>query len=326
MSSKKMLNRDFEKQEQTLRANLLEQAKIAIDLRNKEREFHGVEREFRYHQAQMMVDYEKTKDLKHPRDKGNSREVLLRTFLKNSGFLPKKYEVSDRSIRVVSTTGHISKEIDIAIYNSTEMISLMNRQDIYEVYPVETVYGVIQVKSNLTKKELRSGLDNLRSFKRLKNNTDNSHGFGLLFAYCSDMKWDDIIKELKVFAEQNPREYLPNLVFILGIGFFRWGEDGIKSVCLNKDIEEIYNISVYGYPDRQQISLYEFHNLLLTLLRSTETYPANLYEYYSLPFTTEEFSYKFTYGPFAEIYHCAKHGSFTKKNVIGSCGKSLQIL
>jgi len=55
----------------------------------------------------MIVEYEKTKDLKHPRDKGNSREVLLRKFLKESGFLPKKYEVSDRSIRVASTTGHI---------------------------------------------------------------------------------------------------------------------------------------------------------------------------------------------------------------------------
>lgn len=312
---------DFEKEEESLRSYLVEQAKLAIELRNKDREFHGVEREFSYHQAQMIVDYEKTKDLKHPRDKGNSREVLLRKFLKESGFLPKKYEVSDRSIRVASTTGHITKEIDIALYDSSEMISLMNRQDIYEVYPVETVYGVIQVKSNLTKKELISGLDNLRSFKKLKKNINDSHGFALLFAYCSDMKWLDIVRELETFAENNPREYLPNLIFILGRGYFRWGERGVNSVCLNEDIEKISEISISGFPDRQQRGLYEFHNLLLTLLRSTKAHQANLYEYFSLPFTTGEFSYKFTLGEFAETYHCLEHGNFTKKMTLGAVEK-----
>ncbi|WP_336030962.1 DUF6602 domain-containing protein [Acinetobacter pittii] len=305
--------KNFELDEQNLRDSLVEQAKIAISLRNKEREFHGVEREFRYHQAQMIIDYEKTKDLKHPRDKGTSREVLLRNFLEKSGFLPKKYAISDRSIRVASTSGHISKEIDIALYDSNEMISLMNRQDIYEVYPVESVYGVIQVKSNLTKKELKSGLDNIRSFKQLKNNNGESKGFGILFAYCSDMKWEEIIKELKDFAKLNSRAYLPNLVFILGRGYFRWGDGNLKVLCLNEDIEKISEITVYGFPDREQMSLYEFHNLLLTMLRSTKVYGASLYQYHSLPFTSGEFSYKFTYGPFSEIYKCTEHGTFTKK-------------
>ncbi|TOJ74704.1 DUF6602 domain-containing protein, partial [Vibrio parahaemolyticus] len=68
------------------------------------------------------------------------------------------------------------------LYDEDELITLMNRNNVYEVYPVENTYGVIQVKSKLTTKELKSGLDNLRSYKKL-----NPQGFGILFSYCSDM-------------------------------------------------------------------------------------------------------------------------------------------
>ena len=78
---------------------------------------------------------------------------------------------------MVSPTGHISNEIDVAFYDPTDSLTLMKRQDVYEVYPVESVYGVIYVKSILTKKELQSGLKNLASFKKLDRPARFNAGF-----------------------------------------------------------------------------------------------------------------------------------------------------
>ncbi|MBB1439584.1 hypothetical protein H5202_13040, partial [Shewanella sp. SG41-4] len=128
---------DFEEKEKKLRERFLDQANRAIALRNKDREFHGLEREFLYQQAQMTVDYERSKDIHHARDVGNVRETILRDFLSNNGCLPKKYSVSATSVRVASPSGHLSREMDIVLYDSDELITLMNRRDMYEVYPVE---------------------------------------------------------------------------------------------------------------------------------------------------------------------------------------------
>jgi hypothetical protein len=61
----------------------------AIALRTKDREFHGLEREFRYYQEQMIADYDRSKDIKHPRDVGDAREEILRKFLTGSGLVPR---------------------------------------------------------------------------------------------------------------------------------------------------------------------------------------------------------------------------------------------
>jgi len=305
----------FEEKEANIRKSLVETAERAIALRNKDREFHGLEREFNYHQAQMIVDYERTKDIKHPRDLGNARETLLRNFLINSGYLPKKYSVSDLSVRVASETGHISNEIDIAIYDSEELITLMKRQDVYEVYPIESVYGVIQVKSNLTKKELRSGFKNLESFKKLKDSSavSKNNKFALLFSYCSDMEWLDIVKEIEDFSKENPKSVYPNAIFILDRGFFIFGEEDGKGAITNADIQALQKVSLRGFPDRQQLNLYQFQTILLELLRSANVSAANLGSYFRLPLVTEEESYQFTLGSFAEVGQCEKHGDFAKK-------------
>jgi hypothetical protein len=65
-----------------------EEAQRLVKLRSKDREFHGLEREFLYAQAEMFQQYEKSKDIKHLRDVGNTREAILCRFLETSGYLP----------------------------------------------------------------------------------------------------------------------------------------------------------------------------------------------------------------------------------------------
>ena len=71
------------------------------------------------------VEVEKSKDIKHPRDVGNAREAILGRFLDSSGYLPKKYSVSNTSVRVASTEGFISREIDILLFDAETSVVLM---------------------------------------------------------------------------------------------------------------------------------------------------------------------------------------------------------
>ncbi|MBB1440901.1 hypothetical protein H5202_20020, partial [Shewanella sp. SG41-4] len=211
------------------------------------------------------------------------------------------------SVRVASPSGHLSREMDIVLYDSDELITLMNRRDMYEVYPVENTYGVIQVKSNLTTQELKSGLENLKSYKKL-----NPNGFTILFAYSSDMNWDLIVKHLKKYANDNPTEYYPNFVFILNRGFFAFGTVE-KASFINSEISTLTDVTVHGYPDRQQQNLYQFQLMLLELCRLGCTGTVKLQDYFSLPLVSGDSSYKFYQGSFAEIGNCSAHGDFPRK-------------
>ncbi|EKB21245.1 hypothetical protein HMPREF1170_02788 [Aeromonas veronii AMC35] len=298
---------NFEEKENRLRGNIIDWAKRAIALRSKDREFHGLEREFYNFQAKMILEYNYTKDIKHPRDVGNARETILRDFLQN-GCLPKKYSVSTTSVRVASPSGHLSHEMDIVLYDEDELITLMNRNNVYEVYPVENTYGVIQVKSKLTTKELKSGVENIISYKKL-----NPKGFGILFSYCSDMNWDLIVKHLKNYANTNKSEHLPNFVFILDRGFFAFGSGG-KAVFQSDQLATLdENIDIHGYPDRQQQNLYQFQLMLLQLCRSSQTSIPMMENYFSLPLISGDQSYHFVHGSIAEFGVCEKHGDFARK-------------
>jgi hypothetical protein len=316
---------DWEAKEVRWKAILVDRAKRAVALRSEDREFHGLEREFHNHQAQMLLDYEKTKDLKHPRDLGDSREQILRRFLALGGCLPGRYAVSDRSVRVVSTSGHMSREIDIALYDRLDAITLMNREDIYQALPLENVYGVIQVKSRLNAATIKDGLKNLASFKSLSRQAvptpkfgtfmgpkKSERGFGLLFAYDSDLSLVDIMAEVKKFAAtRQPRDWA-NLVFVLNKGFVFHGE--ANTVCYtNEAIEKIQSLQMQGRPDRDSTGLYSFYSLLLELLRGTETSRADVDAYLRLPMVAGDYSYRFIMGMFREFGVCPEHGDYGRK-------------
>lgn len=291
---------------------MLERSERAIKLRSRDREFHGLNREFRYAQAQLTSDYLKSKDVKHPRDVGTIREVLLRRFLSDSGYLPRRYAVSHTSFRAVSTSGHASNELDIALLDPLDSIRLMARADVYEVFPVESVYGAIQVKSRLSETGLASALDNIASFKRLSRaEPRGNHGFGVIFCYETEMAWLDIVAKLEDFIAVNPPTVWPNAIFILNVGFFIVGSSS-SGHFLNCDFEGIKEPTVHGRPDQGDL-LFTMHSMLLEMLRTNGTIPPPFNAYFALPLVAEEQSYHFTLGEFAEVGSCETHGDFSRK-------------
>lgn len=314
---------DFASREARTKEWLSNQALRANKLRSKDKEFHGLEREFINLQSKMLCDFEISKDIKHPRDVGTVREVLLRAFFLENKLLPRRYAVSNTSVRVASTSGHLSNEIDILFYNAFDSFTLMQRQDVYEVLPVEYCYGAIQVKSKLSKKELKSGIDNIASFKRLQRlNASQSYlvrqgdkiqneGFGVIFAYDTDMDWADIVAELSFHAQTYDKSVLPNAVFILSKGYFLFGGDNFGSVY-NSDIKGFDKIQIYGFPDRQGCCLYQLYDITFGLLSRTRTQEAFPHQYFRLPLTAGDYSYQYNFGNFAEFGQCEEHGDYAR--------------
>jgi hypothetical protein len=295
---------------------ILGKVKEVSALRSKDREFHGLEREFIYHQDRILKEYEESKDLKHPRDIGTAREVILRSFLQTSGYMPRKYGISETSARVISPSGHSSNEIDILIYDAANSISLMSRQGIYEAYPIECVYGVIQVKSKLTKNEIKNGLKNISSFKSLRPPHDaalnDKGGFGLLFAYDSDMEWIEIVKEIESYAKVTANNSWCNAIYILNKGCIFHGTDTLIAYG-NSEIEKIIDLQMHGMPDHWGSCLYHLYSTLRQLLDGTKTKIADVDSYFRLPLVSGIYSYKFASGFVSELATCEKHGSFQKK-------------
>ncbi|MFN3769387.1 MAG: DUF6602 domain-containing protein [Ectopseudomonas guguanensis] len=302
---------------------LTSQTTRAIKLRSKDKEFHGLERELVNLQAKMLRDYEISKDIKHPRDVGNVRETLLRNFFIETRLLPRKFSVSETSIRAASTSGHLSNELDILFYDALDSFTLMQRHDVYEVLPVEYCYGAIQVKSKLTKAELKSAFNNIASFKRLKRMQDNRpvvtfgneriehNGFGIIFAYDTDLDWITIAREFESHANSYERNALPNALFILSKGFFMYGNEQFSSI-FNSHIESHETLKVSGHPDHQGYCLYQLYETVFSLLRCTRLQSAHPKNYFRLPLTAGKYSYEYSFGGFAEFGKCEEHGDFSR--------------
>lgn len=80
-NAEKVERAEFAARERRLKERMKDQSERASALRSKDREFHGLEREFLQLQDQMIFDYHRSKDIKHPRDVGTAREEILRRFL-----------------------------------------------------------------------------------------------------------------------------------------------------------------------------------------------------------------------------------------------------
>ncbi len=200
----------------------------------------------------------------------------------------------------------------------------MRRDAGYEVLPVESVYGVIQVQSRLNKNEIREGLENIASFNTLEkpeepktwfvvvDENKSSQGFGVLFAYDTDLEWGDIINEIDSFAQANPNDTWCNGIYILKKGFFLHG-DGRVEYKVNFHLHRVTTLQMHGHPDRLGLCLYDFFASLLLLLKTTEVSPPNIDRYFRLPFISGKRSYEFSLGMYAEIGRCPEHGDFARK-------------
>jgi hypothetical protein len=104
---------------------------------------------------------------------GAIRENIIGRFLRP--YLPDCYSIGTGQI--FDSTDAMSRQIDVILYDQLFSTVLFKGDDIL-LLPYESVYGTIEVKSNLSSTELKTAIDNIASVRAL-NRADSNITFVL---------------------------------------------------------------------------------------------------------------------------------------------------
>ncbi|WP_268544035.1 DUF6602 domain-containing protein [Candidatus Nitrosotenuis cloacae] len=98
----------------------------------------------------------------HPGLKGKANEESFRVFLRK--YLPKSLDISTGT--VVDSDKNVSRELDLIISDAAKTPIFYENNDI-RVIPIECVYSVIEIKSNLDSDALDKIFENMLSVRKL---------------------------------------------------------------------------------------------------------------------------------------------------------------
>lgn len=290
-------------------------------LRSKERSFTGIADHFRIKQRGLLLHYEASAAIDHNGDKGTAREYFIKEFL-GGKYVPPRYGVSEGSSHVISSDGGQSMQIDIVLYDAANVARLLDVGGT-QFFPLESVFGVLQVKSNLSSTAIVvDALENLASFKRLRlPGMWPGVGFSVLFAYGATLKDTTLVEAVESWQAVNPRSTWPNLIVVLDQGLVLQ-TDGKKSVFKNAAIQSLSSPSVVFGHDRD--ALLRFYLLLIDLLTTTELPPLQLASYVDLPEKVDGHSVQFHLAPKLQIHDCLKHGPALRQLREGAASEIVQ--
>lgn len=222
----------------------------------------------------MTLDFsEVTSRINHNGEKGTARENVLQNYLRN--YIPDKYNFSKGTI--IDCNDNQSRQVDIIIHDKYTTPCLID-MDSTKVIPVESVYAVIEVKSTLTKEELRKSIENINSVKQLKKNTIVGVSYptaGLVFAYDSDASLDSIYKNVVELSAGIEPENRVSCVCVLNKGIIILADKhGLNKVSLLPNVE-----TVYAMMKNEEDSLLLFYLILIQLLTQIQVYPPDMVKY-----------------------------------------------
>jgi|ERR1017187_2279239 hypothetical protein len=106
--------------------------------------------------------YEKAKSFAQRGDRGAFREAVIQDFLRP--FLPPRFGLGTGE--VFAHDGNQSNQMDVVIFDAI-FSTVLFRNGPVSLFPAESVYGSIEVKSNLTTAELESACANAASLRQL---------------------------------------------------------------------------------------------------------------------------------------------------------------
>ncbi len=207
----------------------------------------------------------------HSGDKGENREEFLIEFLREH--LPKRYGVTKGE--VITKEGLRSHAIDIIIYDAINCPILYAGKT--SILPIEGVYGIIEVKSSLSKSEFDDASEKITAFKKLAPRDLGlimtreyitphraSRPFGIVFGFkLSDNSLDSLKNNFDAHSKAvHDVNYFCNLVCVLGSGLLRYENvnltKGEKNLLL--DTDEFVNLVLTAH---KKISNAEEHDEIL---------------------------------------------------------------
>lgn len=197
--------------------------------------------------ARIASEIEDSNLFTHMGDRGSVRERIVARFLRP--FLPPCYGLD--SGEVFSGDGVQSAQIDIVIYDAI-FSTILFRGEEKCLFPAESVFGSLEVKSTLNGNELKTSIENIASLKRLvradsdmadlspllRLNVGGGLTFtpgkmnpylGYIFGY-QGISPETVTLQLNERVVMNPaqKDQLPDIIFVLHPGYMvmRVGDDG----------------------------------------------------------------------------------------------------
>lgn len=250
--------------------------------------------------AKMKGDFNISAQFQHHGNRGSYREDSLKNFLTN-GKLPDIFGIA--SGEIISQYSQVSKQMDAIIYDKSKSI-IFESSESTKIFPIESVLGIIEVKSQLSKTKLIEGLENIKSLKTLhapqlitKSYGDrvrigyyNNPPFGVIFAYSlSNNSLESLRKNLQEWCESNPPDVWPNFICILDEGTINF-KNGLNDVLISSDIKKKSDIIAIRYKEN---SLFEFTSALITLCANREIDIFNIQEYKNIGVMIDTLRVKF---------------------------------
>jgi hypothetical protein len=243
---------------------------------------------FKQISRRMQADFEMSAQVQHAGSKGTLREGILRDFLAE-GRLPAKYGLGAGEI--VGRIRATSKQCDLIVYDKLEGVTLLG-DDTTQVYPVDCVYGIVEVKSALSKAEFIDALDKIATFKnmapadtvihRLGGMTTSqirSRPFGMVFAYgLAGNSLESLVENLRAWEQGKDPSLWPNYVCVLGTGtIYHNGQEVFQKAVSSEDLGPGCWPSYLAYGED---SLYQFYCALHDICARMRLGPVELASYY----------------------------------------------
>lgn len=175
-------------------------------------------------------DFIATKSIWHNASSGMIREKIIKNILKP--YMPDSVGISGGLC--YDSNGKQSKQLDLILYDKLYSYRLPFDDD-FIVFPCESVYGNIEIKTNLNRDTLQESIDNISSLKSLyredatefnltpqveialSNQTTGSkknHYFGVVFAYNS-VSIETLMKDIQKSNKPSINLYMPDLFVLL---------------------------------------------------------------------------------------------------------------
>lgn len=176
---------------------------------------------------QLLSEFRKAAQAGHMGGRGTLREDAFGRFLDDH--LPGRYSVGRGEI--VSALNEKSGQIDVIIHDPSRCPVLL-RSPSHGLFPIESVFGVVSIKSDLDSTQLAEAYANIRSAKQLvnpKSFTVAANGFargvgspqpvGVVFSYQSSRSLEAIAKQAASLDEGlDDLKLRPDFIVVLDKG------------------------------------------------------------------------------------------------------------
>lgn len=172
----------------------------------------------------LKAQYTQEKNLSHPRHRGDAREDALTNVLRD--LLPPIVSI-EKGYAIDRNSGS-SREQDCMLCNQNALFTLM-KTDTISYVPIDCVLASIEIKSKLSKEELKKSILNCISLKSVAVPYDKSGKYEnipsmdsiplyAIFAYDTDLSLEDIRKALEEANTNVPLAFQINMIYVLDQG------------------------------------------------------------------------------------------------------------